>query len=580
VDFAHTVGGVKVGGHGRYYAAVTVVCLMLCAVVARMVSLSYANRDRYEEALRKTRRAISTANARRGMILDRNLDVLAFDEARIVLGVDPYAADAEKDMEKIRTLADFLTVDVDFILKKFARGRRIVDGVARRIRWVPICEIRGESVHSAVMAIGVRGIYGLRMHRRAYPLGRKAAHITGFVDGDGTPVCGVERHMDFHLRGRDGYVESERDGRALELVQYRTKELPRKDGASVVLTVDRNIQEIVHDEVANLMEKFSPLAVSAIASEVETGNILALVNYPDYDPNDYGKFPIESMKNLAVCNAYELASVFKIIPFSFGLEYDLVDEDTVFDCTIPTAINRGQKVPLPRDDQPVDRLTFVEAIRRSSNRVAAQIAILLGEERFYAGIRAYGIGDKPGYGFDGESKGILPPLEKWDPWTITRMPMGHGVGVAPLQIHCAMAAIANDGILLRPNLCRSVLDGGDAIFSTQPIVRRRVVSQRTAIRMRRVLHNPRNGALANGVEFGGKTGTGQKIIDGAYSTEHHMSTYSGFFPVSVPKVCLTVVVDDARMPDGRTAYGIKVALPAFKAMALRIAQYLDLRSTP
>jgi cell division protein FtsI/penicillin-binding protein 2 len=282
------------------------------------------------------------------------------------------------------------------------------------------------------------------------------------------------------------------------------------------------------------------------------------------------------MKNLAVSNVYEPASVFKIIPFSLGLEYGLVDEETTFDCTIPVALSRGQKILLPRDHHPFGELTFVEAVRKSANRAAAQVALMLGEERFYDGIRAYGIGEKPGYGFDGESRGILPPLGKWDAWTITRMPMGQSVGVVPLQIHCAMAVIANDGILLRPNLCAGVRDGGGEIFSPAPVPRRRVISQQTAIRMRRVLHNPQNGTLANGIEFGGKTGTGQKIIDGKYSSEHHTSSYAGFFPVSVPKICLTVVVDDARMPNGRTAWGAQVALPAFKNMAAKIAQYLDL----
>jgi cell division protein FtsI/penicillin-binding protein 2 len=283
------------------------------------------------------------------------------------------------------------------------------------------------------------------------------------------------------------------------------------------------------------------------------------------------------MKNLAVCNVYEPASVFKIVPMSFGLEYGLVDEESVFDCAKATILSGGKAVPMPRDHSPFDRLTFVEAVRKSSNRAAAQVAVLLGEQNFYDCIRAYGFGEKIDLMGDAESAGILPPPSKWDALAITRIAMGHSIGVVPLQIHCAMSVIANDGVLLRPNLFKCVRDGGMEILSTKPAVRRRVISQRTAMRMRKILHNP---ALGNvrGLEFGGKTGTGQKIIDGKYSHSHHTSSYGGFFPVNVPKVVITVVVDDAHVERG-VAWGAVVALPAFKNMAEKIAQYLDLWPT-
>jgi cell division protein FtsI/penicillin-binding protein 2 len=127
------------------------------------------------------------------------------------------------------------------------------------------------------------------------------AHITGFIGRENVPVCGIERYMNFYLQGQDGYIESEKDGRTMELVHYRKKEIPCKDGNDIVLTIDKNLQKIVYDDVAQLVEKFSPKSVSVIVSEVLTGEIFALINYPDYDRNNYGKFSPESMKNLAVC---------------------------------------------------------------------------------------------------------------------------------------------------------------------------------------------------------------------------------------------------------------------------------------
>jgi cell division protein FtsI/penicillin-binding protein 2 len=199
----------------------------------------------------------------------------------------------------------------------------------------------------------------------------------------------------------------------------------------------------------------------------------------------------------------------------------------------------------------------------------------MGEQTFYDAIRAYGFGEKTGYGFDGESPGILPPIAKWDAWTITRMPMGHAIGVVPLQTHCAMSIIANNGILLKPNLLRCIMDGNKEILVVNPVIRRRVISPQTALRIRKIMHNPKNGKLKNEIEFGGKSGTGQKIIDGKYSHEHHIASYSGFFPVDIPKIIITVIVDDAKVEHG-TAWGSVVSLPAFKNIAEKISQYLDL----
>ena len=300
------------------------------------------------------------------------------------------------------------------------------------------------------------------------------------------PICGIEKFMDAYLRGRDGQIESERDGRSGELVKYRNKEIPKRDGYDVVLTIDKTIQCIVFDEIQDIIKKFNPQSVSIIVSEAQTGEILALANYPDYDPNDYGKLPIENMKNLAVSNVYEPGSVFKIVAMSFGIEYGLVDEDTVFDCSKSTAVNRGKTIKLPNDHSQFGKLTFVDAVRKSSNRAAAQIAMMIGEEQFYDCVRNFGFGEKAGYGFDAESKGILWPTNKWDALTITRLPMGHAIGVVPLQTHCAMSVIANDGVLTKPLIIKKILNGREIILENFPEVKRQVLSQETAVRMRKV----------------------------------------------------------------------------------------------
>ncbi|MDR3144453.1 MAG: penicillin-binding protein 2 [Puniceicoccales bacterium] len=561
--------------NARHLVVICAVALLFCVMGWRVLDLSYVRRDKYYGALKNTRSSTATIPARRGNILDRNLEVLAMDETKITIGVDPYAANADGDMSGIMTLAEILELDANDILEKFKKTRKIVDGEAKKIRWCPICEIGSDSLHSAIGTLGIRGLYGIRNRRRMYPFANVMAHITGFVNFENAPVCGVERYVDLYLRGQDGYVESEKDGGARELAQFRRKEVSAKEGSDVVLTIDANVQRIVYDEVQKLVEKFSPKSVSAIVSTAATGEILALVNYPDYDPNNYGKYPLEHMKNLAVCEIYEPGSVFKIVVTSFGLEYGLVDENSVFDCAQSTAMNRGQKVSLPHDYKPFGQLNLIEAVRKSSNRAAAQIAMLIGEEAFYNCVRAYGFGEKAGYGFDGESIGILFPVSKWDAWTITRMPMGHAIGAVPLQTHCAMSVIANDGVLMKPNLFGCIVDGDDEILRVDPVVRRRVISKQTAVRLRKILRRPEDCMLKKNVDFGGKSGTGQKIIDGHYSQERNSSSYSGFFPVDEPKFVITVIADDARVDKG-VAWGSRISLPTFKGIALRMLKHFDM----
>lgn len=559
----------------RFYFVTFAMFILYCVMIWRVLDLSYFGREKYLKSLKNIRKLTNVIHARRGNILDRNLEVLALDEKKITIGVDPYAANVDNDIKKICSMAEMLNIDAKKVIEKFDKKQRSIGGKLQKIRWEPICEINIESLYSAINSLKIRGVYGIRDSKRLYPFGSKTSHITGFINHENMPICGIEKFMDAYLRGRDGQIESERDGRSGELVKYRNKEIPKRDGCDVVLTIDKNIQCIVFDEIQDIIKKFNPQSVSIIVSEAQTGEILALANYPDYDPNDYGKFPIENMKNLAVSNVYEPGSVFKIVAMSFGIEYGLVDEDTIFDCSKSTAINRGKTINLPNDHSQFGKLTFVDAVRKSSNRAAAQIAMMIGEEQFYDCVRNFGFGEKAGYGFDAESKGILWPTNKWDALTITRLPMGHAIGVVPLQTHCAMSVIANDGVLTKPLIIKKILNGREVILENFPEVKRQVLSQETAVRMRKVMHNPENGKLPCGVTFGGKSGTGQKIINGKYSHEHHTSSYSGFFPVDTPKIVVTVIIDDAHRDYG-IAWGSTVSLPSFKNISEKIAQYLDL----
>lgn len=304
----------------------------------------------------------------------------------------------------------------------------------------------------------ISGLYGIEKERRIYPFGESCAHVTGFVNHDGIPISGVERYMDFYLRGQDGFISSEKDGRRRELVQYRTQNINTCNGYDITLTVDAKIQELVYHQIQQLVNEYSPQSASIIVSDVNTGEILAIGNYPSYNPNNYGKFLLDLMRNRAVSDVYEPGSTFKIVSASLALEYGLVNDDTTFNCSQNTTTNRGVVVKLPKDYTAFDKLSYVDVFRKSSNRGAVLMALMLGEDKLYEGIKRFGYGNKTGYGFDSEVNGILYSLKNWDTMAITRIPMGHCIAVTPMQTNFAMSVIASNGLQLSPQLFKSISD--------------------------------------------------------------------------------------------------------------------------
>lgn len=223
----------------------------------------------------------------------------------------------------------------------------------------------------------------------------------------------------------------------------------------------------------------------------------------------------------------------------------------------------------------MDKLTLLEVLSRSSNRGVAQVALRMGVRGLYKGVQLFGFGEKPGYGFDGEQKGILHPPSQWDHLTITRLPMGHAISVTPLQIHQAMGVLASGGFLLRPQIIAAVQEAnGEELLHLLPEIKRRILSPSTVNSIAYVLHDE-NKMRILGVRCAGKSGTSQKIINGRYSSEHHVSSFSGFFPVENPQVVITVVVDDAQVESG-IAWGSRIAFPFFKKLAKKIIRHQEI----
>ncbi|MDR2377501.1 MAG: penicillin-binding protein 2 [Puniceicoccales bacterium] len=517
-------------------------------------------------------------SARRGAILDRNGTVLALTQPLIEVGVDPFVASPE-DRPLWPRLAELLGIGLEDIEAALTRQYILKEGKRTKLRWQKLGTLRGEAAHEALQNLRIRGIYGLRRSERVYPCGHVASHVIGFVNREGLAVSGVERALDFFLRGHEGCLSSECDGRRRELAQFRHFEILPQNGANVLLSLDIFIQNAVEALLDRWEQRHHPQGMSVLVSDATTGELLALGNRPSFDPNAYAQAAPDDLRNRAITDCYEPGSVFKIVPVSLGLEWRVLKPEQIFDCSCESVDFGGRRHPLPRDHRPMGRLSVLEILSRSSNRGVAQIALRLGPRQLHAAAQLFGFGERTGYGFDGEAKGILYPPSRWDALSITRLPMGHALAATPLQVHQAMGVLASGGYLLRPRILGAVVEeSGEEILHPSPDIRRRILSPATVRLVRAALSNPEK-MLLSGVHCAGKSGTSQKIIGGRYSNEHHIASFSGFFPLENPQVLITVVLDDPQVESG-VAWGMRLAFPLFKKLAKRIIRHREIPPSP
>lgn len=606
-----------------------VVAACFAGVSARLVHLHVLDRERLLKIVTKARHNIIVENARRGDIRDARGNILATSKTQVILGVDPQmlrpedkakwsqlarlidmpqaelerifntktrAVGAVPEAKKEEAAADDNGLRFEFKLTedsaKDEASNEIVDSEPddnglRKIRYAKLKEGVEESVYEEVTKLDIKGVYGDRVYRRAYPHNALASHVIGYVNKSSVPATGVESYADFYLRGQDGWVVSEKDGNRREMAQFRTREVAPVDGYNVILSLDLVVQDIVEEELKYIAERYKPVKATIIVSDAHTGFLLGLGNYPSYNLSDYAHADISSMRNIAMTDVLEPGSTFKIVAASGALEQGLANQSSMFDCSITSIEYNGRVRPLPKEDHHFDHpLSMRQVLSLSSNRGAVQLAMKLGDQKFYEYVKAYGFGDPTGLQIGPEQRGVIRPPKDWSGIDITRLPMGHAVSATPLQIHYAMATLASGGELLRPQVIREIRDAGnELVFRYDRQAVRRVISRQTAQQMAKMMSwvtVPKEGtgpeANIPGFEVAGKTGTAQKIKDGRYSNRAHVASFVGFFPASRPEVVITVIVDEAtiNLVNG-VNYGAHVAAPAFKRVGEKLAQYLDIK---
>jgi len=502
--------------------------------------------------------------APRGLILDREGRELARS-----IDVDSFYADPREveDVEAASAaLARVLNMDATGLsvrLKEAKSARRGFVWLARRVE---------DEQARAVKALKLKGVYSTEEQRRRYPNGALAAHVLGFVGLDAKGLAGVEQVYDASLTGEEGKLILDADAKRRP---FESKGLDAQDGRTVVLTIDQTVQYIVERELAAALERTKAKSAAAIVLEPHTGEVLALANAPSFDPNDAGGATPEQRRNDSLQNIYEPGSTFKIVPFAGALEEGLITPETRIDC--PGSISLPGRVV---HDHATGSLTATEALAKSSNVAAIKLGQRLGNDRLYEYMRRLGFGAKTGVELPGETAGLVRPVSKWQPGSIGSIPIGHEVGVTPLQMAAAYAAVANDGVRVAPHLVKEVRDAeGGTVARAEP-ESHRVVSAETARVLRRMmeevtLKGTARAAQLEGYTAAGKTGTAQKIDPKtrAYSHTKYVASFVGFAPLENPAVVIIVVIDEAV----GLHQGGQVAAPVFREIANQVLPYLEVK---
>jgi cell division protein FtsI (penicillin-binding protein 3) len=540
-----------------------VALLWSTAVLGRLAYLQLARHGDYlARALRQQQRTIEITPPR-GIIYDRNMHPLAMS----VPVKSAFAVPAEIADESLAAhlLSGVVNVPEDVLEARFQSSRSFA-WVARKLP--------PEKVE-AVTALNLKGIYFQEENQRFYPKRDLAAHVLGFVDTDERGLGGIESELDQQIRGKSEKIVVMADARQR---WFDGSESQRERGANVVLTLDEKIQYIAQRELAAAIDKTHAQAGSVIVMNPNTGEILALANWPKFNPNAAATVPAEARMNRSVSAVYEPGSTFKLITLAAAFDQNLVRPDEVFDCENGSIILSGHRI---HDHKRFGLLSVADILAKSSDVGAIKIALLLGPQRFYDYIRAFGFGSPTGVDLPGESRGMLKPPEAWSGISIGSVSMGQEVALTPIQLITAVSAIANGGTLYRPHVIAELHRGTKVLLppegssaQTEP---HRVIRGETAATLRQLMEGVvlnGTGVLArlDGWTAAGKTGTAQKIdpATGRYSPRNYVASFTGFAPINNPAVTILVSIDS---PVGLHEAG-PVAAPVFKRIAEQVLPYL------
>jgi len=530
-------------------------------MVAVLARVSYLQLFRYREYLERAnnqQQRIIEISPMRGVIYDRNGRELAMS-----IPVDSCFANPDEISDPAmvaRLLSHVLGTPAEEIEQKLAQSRSFA-WIARKIT---------PQQAARIQALNLRGIYFQKENKRFYPQRTLASSVLGYVDMDEHGLGGIEYSLDKLIRGRPTRMLVLADARRRWL---DSSEAGSDKGDNVVLTIDETIQFIAEKALVAGIAKTHAKGGSVVVQDPNTGQLLAVANWPAFDSNDAGAYPPETRVDRAVADAYEPGSIFKTILFSSAIQEGVVRPTEVVDCQMGSIVVAGQLI---HDHARFGLLSATEILEHSSDVGSIKIALRLGAPKYYQYIRSFGFGQLTGIKLPGENRGLLRPLSDWTASSIGYIAIGQEISVTPVQMISAESAIANGGTLRRPQIVREVTRGDQVVMREDPDPRR-VISESTAATMREMMEQVilegtgKGYAQPLGYTAAGKTGTAQKTdpATGRYSKTNYNASFIGYAPVNNPVVTILVNLDS---PVGGHE-GNATAGPIFKEVAEQVLAY-------
>ena len=515
----------------------------------------------------------------RGQIRDRNGAVLALSATAYTLSVSPRRV---KDARALaRVIAPVVDMDEESIAEKASDTSRGGVTIKRQLSLEAAQEIRSLMARDAQNGENLLdGLYLEQESKRYYPMGFLACQVIGLTTIDGVGQAGLEQTLDSYLSGKEGRILEEIDGKGRQLSYSASETIDAVAGGSVTLTIDASIQAFAERAARQAMSVNNAKAVRVLVMDPDTGEILAMVNKPDYDLNDPPRSDVaaltELMRNRCITDAYEPGSTFKMLTSAAALESQLVSLNEGFYCSGSIKIEGGK---IRCWGKPHGAQTFTQALQNSCNPVFVELGLRLGIDRFYDYMNAFGIGSKTGVDLPGEASGIVISRDRVKRVDLARIGFGQSVAVTPLQLLTAACAVVNGGRLLRPYIIRSIQDGnGEIIRAGSTEVISNPISEETSAAMRTMLESVvaegggKNAAVP-GYRVGGKTGTAQVYVDGVVSTDKHIGSFLGFAPMDDPRIAVLVIVEEA---DVAVDFGSVTAAPYAKEILEQALMYLGI----
>jgi cell division protein FtsI (penicillin-binding protein 3) len=541
----------------RSHLMATFVTLLFGLLVWRVLSLQVLDSDRGYAFLQDqgAARYVRSAEipAYRGIISDRRGEPLAVSTPVVSLWANPGKLG---DSGRLGELARALQLD------ERALRRRLDDYTGRQFMYLKRHMSPPDA--RAVLRLKIPGVGGRREYQRYYPAGEVASHLVGMTDVDDRGIEGMELAYEEWLQGVPGRKQVIKDLYG-EVVRDIGELQPARPGKDLQLSIDLRLQYLAHRELQRAVATSQARAGTVVTLDSQTGEILALVNYPSYNPNGRGGLEPGSTRNRALTDVFEPGSTMKPITLVAALESGLYAPDTIVD-TSPGRVQVGSKVLL--DPVNYGEISVARVVAKSSQVGIVKMALALDEQAVWQAFSRFGLGENPGTGFPGESAGMLPYRDHWRDIERATLAYGYGLAVTPLQLARAYAAIANGGKLLPPSLLK--LEGG------RPADVRQAVDGRIARQVLTVLHGvtveggTAQSAQVEGYTVAGKTGTAHKIGKDGYADDRYLAYFAGIAPVTNPRLVTVVLIDE---PRGNRYYGGEVAAPVFSritAGALRL----------